>query len=105
MASKFGISVAEMNRLMLYYSTMNFEALLNFVRINRACELLASTDYYVIDVAFEVGYNNIKTFNINFFKYKGMTPRTSKPHHAAKSDGSETGKTKKKTTRKPEEEE
>ena len=44
------------------------------MRINRACELLASTDYYVIDVAFEVGYNNIKTFNINFFKYKGMTP-------------------------------
>lgn len=105
-ASKFGISVAEMNRLMLYYSTMNFEALLNFVRINRACELLASTDYYVIDVAFEVGYNNIKTFNINFFKYKGMTPSDFRNRITLqKSDGSETGKTKKKTTRKPEEEE
>ena len=105
-ASKFGISVAEMNRLLLYYSTMNFEALLNFVRINRACELLASTDYYVIDVAFEVGYNNIKTFNINFFKYKGMTPSDFRNRITLqKSDGSETGKTKKKTTRRPEEEE
>lgn len=73
-ASKFGVSVAEMNRLMLYYADMNFETLLNFVRINRACELLASTERYVIDVAFEVGYNNVKTFNTNFFKFKGMTP-------------------------------
>ncbi len=73
-ASKFGVSVAEMNRLMLYHSDMNFETLLNFVRVNRACELLASTEYYVIDVAFEVGYNNIKTFNTNFLKFKGMTP-------------------------------
>lgn len=73
-ASQFGISVAEMNRLMLYYSDMNFETLLNFVRVNRACELLASTEFYVVDVAFEVGYNNVKTFNMNFFKSKGMTP-------------------------------
>lgn len=73
-ASQFGISVAEMNRLMLYHSNMNFETLLNFIRINRACELLASTEYYVLDVALEVGYNNVKTFNMNFYKSKGMTP-------------------------------
>ena len=92
-ASQFGVSVAEMNRLMLYYSNMNFEALLNFVRINHACELLACTDYYVIDVAFEVGYNNIKTFNINFFKHKGMTPTDFRSRITLqKADGSETGK-------------
>ena len=69
------------------------EALLNFVRINRACELLASTDYYVIDVAFEVGYNNIKTFNINFFKFKGMTPSDFRNRITLqKADGSETSK-------------
>lgn len=73
-ASQFGISVAEMNRLTLYYSDMNFETLLNFIRINRACELLASTEYYVVDVAFEVGYSHVKTFNMNFYKFKGMTP-------------------------------
>ncbi len=73
-ASRFGISVHELNRQMLYYTGQNCEALLNAVRINHACELLISTDYYVIDVAFEVGYNNVKTFNMNFMKYKGMTP-------------------------------
>lgn len=95
-ASRFGISVAEMNRLMLYHSDMNFETLLNFVRVNRACELLASTEYYVIDVAFEVGYSNIKTFNTNFLKFKGMTPTEFRSRITLqKPDGSETGRNKK----------
>ena len=84
-----------MNRLMLYHSDMNFETLLNFVRINRACELLASTEYYVIDVAFEVGYNNIKTFNTNFMKFKGMTPTEFRSRITLqKADGSETDRNK-----------
>lgn len=95
-ASQFGISVAEMNRLMLYHSDMNFETLLNFVRINRACELLASTEYYVIDVAFEVGYNNVKTFNTNFYKLKGMTPSEFRSRITLqKTDGSESDRTRK----------
>lgn len=73
-ASSFGLSASAMNKLMLYYCDMNFETLLNYLRINRACELLATTDQFVIDVAFEVGYNNIKTFNTNFAKFKGMSP-------------------------------
>lgn len=94
-ASKFGVSVPEMNRLMLYYSEMNFETLLNYVRINHACELLAATEHYVIDVAFEVGYSNIKTFNLNFYKYKGMTPTEFRSRITLqKADGSETGRLK-----------
>lgn len=94
-ASKFGVSVPEMNRLMLYYSEMNFETLLNYVRVNHACELLASTEHYVIDVAFEVGYSNIKTFNLNFYKYKGMTPTEFRSRITLqKADGSETGRLK-----------
>lgn len=90
-AAQFGTSVTEMNRLLTYYTDMNFETLLNFVRINRACELLTSTDYYVIDVAFEVGYSNVKTFNTNFYKFKGMTPSDFRGRITLqKADGSET---------------
>ena len=97
-ASQFGISVAEMNRLMLYYSDMNFETLLNFVRVHRACELLASTEYYVIDVAFEVGYNNVKTFNTNFYKFKGMTPSEFRSRITLqKADGSEADRTRRRS--------
>lgn len=90
-ASHFGLSVPEMNRLLLYYSEKNFEMLLNYVRINKACELLASTEYLVIDVAIEVGYNNIKTFNMNFYKHKEMTPTEFRNRITLqKADGSET---------------
>jgi len=96
-ASEFGVSAAELNRLMLYHADMNFETLLNFVRINRACELLVSTEYYIIDVAFEVGYSNIKTFNTNFYKFKGMTPSEFRSRITLqRPDGSEKGKRRKK---------
>ncbi len=96
-AAEFGVSVAELNRLMLYHADMNFETLLNFLRINRACELLVSTEYYVIDVAFEVGYNNIKTFNTNFYKFRGMTPTQFRSRITLqRADGSEKGKRRKK---------
>lgn len=73
-ASKFGISVAEMNRALLYYSEKNFETLLNFIRINKAAELLVTTTRSVIDIAVAVGYSNVKTFNLNFYKFEGMNP-------------------------------
>lgn len=89
-ASHFGISVTEMNRLLLYHSEKNFENLLNSVRINKACELLATTGHLVIDVAFEVGYNNIRTFNLNFYKFKEMTPTEFRNGISLqKADGSE----------------
>ena len=89
-ASQFGVSVTELNRLLLYYSEKNFETLLNFIRINKACELLASTEYLVIDVAVAVGYSNVKTFNMNFLKCKEMTPTEFRNRITLqKADGSE----------------
>ena len=73
-AERFHVSTAEMNQLLLYYAEKNFETLLHYVRVNRACELLITTEYQIIDIAMEVGYKNIKTFNLNFQKVKGMTP-------------------------------
>lgn len=63
-----------MNRALLYYSEKNFETLLNFVRINKAAELLVSTTNPVIDIAVSVGYSNVKTFNLNFYKFEVMNP-------------------------------
>ena len=94
-AAHFGISVQEMNRLLLYYSEKNFETLLNHVRINRACELLSTTDRLVLDVAFDVGYRNIKTFNMNFYKYKEMTPTQFRSRITLqRADGSESSRIK-----------
>ena len=71
---KFKVSYIDVNRLLLYLVEKNFDDLLHYLRINRACELLLSTEDPIIDIAATVGYNNIKTFTRNFIRLKNMTP-------------------------------
>lgn len=73
-AKHFGISANELNRSLLYYTGKSYDTLLNFIRINRAAEKLIASDDRIIDIAVDVGYSSIKTFNLNFYKYRGMTP-------------------------------
>ena len=90
-AQKFGLSATDINRALLYYTEKNFDNLLNFIRINKACELLASTDDQILYVALDVGYSNVKTFNLNFIKYKDMTPSNFRKNVTLQyMDGSET---------------
>ena len=44
------------------------------IRIEEACRLLRDTDKKVIDIASEVGYNDIKFFNQIFKRITGLTP-------------------------------
>ena len=73
-AVKFCCTAAEMNRALMLQVEKNFEEFLNYVRINRAAELLLTTDQTVTYIAMEVGYANVKTFNRNFLRFKVMTP-------------------------------
>ena len=73
-AEKFGYTVAEMNHALMLQVEKNFEEFLNYIRINRAAELLLTTDQTVTYIAMEVGYANVKTFNRNFLRFKVMTP-------------------------------
>ena len=73
-AQKFGISVEKLNRTLLYQTERNFEEFLGLIRVNRACELLASTRKTVLDIALDVGFHNQKTFTRNFLKHRQMTP-------------------------------
>ena len=75
-ASRFGMSVQELNRVLMYQLEKNFEEYLNYVRVNRACELLTTTDRSVMDIALDVGYHNAKTLTRNFVKHKLMTPQS-----------------------------
>lgn len=70
----FGLNEIKLNKLLLLYVDKNFSSFLNYTRINRSCELLLNTNKSIIDICFLVGYNNIKTFNNNFKKYKNITP-------------------------------
>ncbi|MCI8321580.1 MAG: helix-turn-helix transcriptional regulator [Dorea sp.] len=70
----FCISPKELNRILLFQVEMNFNDYLNYIRINRACELLLTTDKSILTIALEVGYNNEKTLTRNFLRFRSMTP-------------------------------
>lgn len=81
---QFGLSVPQLNNLLLYQVEQSFSEFLNQVRVNRASELLLIPSKTVLEVAFEVGYRNSKTFTRNFVKLKGMTPTTFKQKYMGK---------------------
>ncbi len=47
---------------------------LNKIRIRKACGLLKRTERPVIDIALDVGYNNVSFFNRYFRRIMGMSP-------------------------------
>nr|WP_246848941.1 helix-turn-helix domain-containing protein [Aquimarina sp. U1-2] len=56
---------------------LNFFELMNKYRIEEATELLKQEkhkNFNIIDVAYEVGFNNKVTFNRSFKKYNQITP-------------------------------
>ena len=73
-ADKFHVTLNELNRIMLYQVEKNFSDFLNYVRVNRACELLLESRMSVTQIAIEVGYSCEKTLTRNFLKFKLMTP-------------------------------
>ena len=73
-ADAFGISVSQLNKMLLCQVEKNFEDFLNYVRINRACEQLLHTRKPIHEISFEVGYNSTKTFTRYFLRQMAMTP-------------------------------
>lgn len=70
----FHISTKELNQILLFQVEMNFSDYLNYVRVNRASELLLETDKSILSIALEVGYNTEKTLVRNFIRFRSMTP-------------------------------
>lgn len=74
-AARFQISQKELHQILLYQVEKDFTDFLNYLRINRACVLLKTTERTIMDIAFEMGYNNLKTFSRNFMRFRGMSAR------------------------------
>ncbi|MGP1569882.1 MAG: AraC family transcriptional regulator [Eubacteriales bacterium] len=73
-AEKFNISVIELNKAVKSQVTKSFYDFLNFLRINKACELLLESELDITEIAIEVGYNTVKTFRRNFVEQRHITP-------------------------------
>ena len=71
---KFNITDTKLNKILMSYSGKRFIEFLNALKIDKACEMLLTTDKSAIDISFELGFNTVKTFNNNFTKLKNMSP-------------------------------
>ena len=47
---------------------------INHLRIYKACQLLAETEFHITTIGLEVGYDTLSTFNRNFMRLIGRTP-------------------------------
>lgn len=59
----------------LHKYTIDFTSLLNQYRLDYAKYLLKSSNFSITNIAFECGYNNMRTFNRNFLKAFHVTPK------------------------------
>ena len=57
-------------------TSKTFTEYVNDIRVANALELLRNTDKKVIDISYEVGYNNVNHFNRIFKRQMGITPLT-----------------------------
>lgn len=75
-AQKLGTTRHNASQIINEHFGMNFFELINKYRVEEAMELLKSNygDLNIIDIAYEVGYNNKVTFNKSFKKLSSLTP-------------------------------
>jgi len=75
-ASLLGTTRHNASQIINEHSGLNFFELINQYRIEEAKRILSSTTekLNIIDVAYEVGYNNKVTFNKSFKRFSNLTP-------------------------------
>jgi len=74
LAKTFGLNRNYISGLISRTTRQNFRAYLNGYRLEKAKELLRNTDLSVTEIAYECGFNNIRTFNRTFMGSEKVTP-------------------------------
>ena len=74
MAVELNMSETRFSRFFKRTTSHTFTDFVNQVRIHRACQLLMSTDRYVANICYDVGFSNVANFNRRFLELKGTTP-------------------------------
>ena len=54
---------------------ISFRDYINSLRIEKACELIRANELTITEIAYEVGYNSIRTFDRCFMKIEGVSPK------------------------------
>jgi len=81
LAEKVGLSVRQVNRILLKYYGMPFVERMNYFRMEKAKMLLSNTNIPVKDIAQRVGYDDGGYFARIFKKIHGITPSEYRGRH------------------------
>ncbi|SEN45521.1 transcriptional regulator, AraC family [Amphibacillus marinus] len=75
LSTALGYSEAYVSKLIARHLNSTFPRLVNNVRINHACFLLAQSQDSITTISDRCGFQNVRTFNRNFKTIMGMTPK------------------------------
>lgn len=78
MAKDIGISYSYMRKIVYELTGKSLIDYINLLRIEKAKRLLLETKLNMKQIAAEVGYYNVQSFNRFFRKYEGMPPSSYK---------------------------
>lgn len=73
-AKYFDITVSELNYIVIFQMEKSFDDYVDWLRISKASQLLITTDKAIVDIAIEVGFNSVKTFQRTFVKIRKVNP-------------------------------
>lgn len=73
-ADEVGVSMGYLSTLFKKETGVNFTEYLMQIRMEKAKELLRTTDYRSYEIANEVGYSNAHYFSVSFKKMTGLSP-------------------------------
>ena len=75
LAGQCRLSKAQMYRIFKEETGMTPTEYRNRLRVEKACQLLVTGEYYVYEVASELGFDNLGYFNRVFKEYTGLSPK------------------------------
>ncbi|MGI6334666.1 MAG: helix-turn-helix domain-containing protein [Saccharofermentanales bacterium] len=82
-SSHLNISPFYFSRLFSMSTGLTFKRYLNALRVDKAHRLITSSNRPITEIAFECGFNSIRTFNRVFSEIRGSTPSSLRQATAA----------------------
>ena len=74
LANQFYVNQSGLSRLFNHGLGLSFNDFINLLRVEEAIHLLTTTSLTVSQIAFEVGFSNVRTMNRAFIKHQGVAP-------------------------------
>ncbi len=81
LAAVVNMSQDHLGRMFKLLTGEKISVYINRLRVEEACRMLIETDLKIIDIAFDIGFENLRTFNLCFARTTGASPSVYRKTH------------------------